>query len=257
LDLILKKPMVRRRETSLRSAFRPPGRRGFALLLVLIIVSFAAVIAAMFLLSARQERTSTTAYVAGAAVRPLADQAVNIVIGQINAATHEGTMNAPVSWASQPGMIRTYNTQGMLSNAYKLYSWANMTEMGTNFQPANSSELPAANWSSEPALYTDINQPVNGIYPIVDYNVLDTAGTSSSFTAVNNQKNVPWDFPGEAGLITQGAGYYPSSTNQAPMPVQWLYILQDGTWSLPTNANGNTVTVPNASAANPMTRRPR
>jgi len=115
--------------------------------------------------------------------------------------------------------------------------------------------LPNANWSSEPAQYTDINQPVNQIYPILDPSVLDTAATSSSFSGVSNPDGIQWDFPGEAGLITKQPGYYPSTTNIAPMPVQWLYILQDGTWSSPTNASGNTVTVANASATNPIVGR--
>ena len=227
-------------------------QRGYALLLVLIIVSFAAVIAVMFLLSAGQERSGTNAYAQGSAVRQLASQAVNIVIGQINAATREGTMSTPVSWASQPGMIRTYNTQGGLSNAYKLYSWNNMIEAGSKFIPADTSELPDSTWTTKPAQYTDINQPVNQVYPIVDPSVLDTQ-TSGTFTA--NSNGIQWDFLGEAGLLKGAAGYYPSTINQAPMPVQWLYILQDGTWTTPSAVNGNNATIPNASASNPIVGR--
>ncbi len=112
----------------MRNHRRRSSRRGFALLLVLIIVSFAAAIAVLFLLSARQERVGTDSYAQGSRVRQMADTAVNIVMGQINAATREGTAANPISWASQPGMIRTYNNTGNLSNAYKLYSWTPMME---------------------------------------------------------------------------------------------------------------------------------
>ena len=225
------------------------------MVIVLIVVSFAAVISVMFLLSAGQERAATNSYAEGSTARELSSQAVNIVIGQINAATHEGTMAAPISWASQPGMIRTYNSQGNLSHAYKLYSWSNLTEADTAFNPNDASELPVSSWSAQPALYTDINQPVNQTYPIVDPAVLDKAVSNTAFNGVTNPSGIQWDFPGEAGLLTQSAGYYPSTATQAPMPVQWLYVLRDGTWAAPTNPSGKTVTVANATADNPIVGR--
>jgi uncharacterized protein (TIGR02600 family) len=238
----------------MKNSTRHSGRQGFALLLVLIVVSFAAVIAVMFLLSARQEHAGSSAYVQGSAVRQLASAAVNIVIGQISAATHEGTMATPISWASQPGMIRTYKSAGTLSNAYKLYSWASMTEAGTAFNPTALAELPASTWATLPGQYTDLNLPVNGIYPIADPNVFDTATTNTGFAA-NNPGGITWDFPGEAGIITGASGYFPSASNAAPMPVQWLYVLQDGTWVTPSSVTGNTITIASATATNPIVGR--
>ena len=53
--------------------------------------------------------------------RQLADIATQSVIAQIQQATTQGPT---VAWASQPGMIRTYNNRGTASGWYKLYSAA-------------------------------------------------------------------------------------------------------------------------------------
>ena len=235
----------------MKTLFHRSSRRGFALLLTLIIVSFAAAIAVLFLVSARQERTGTDSYAQGSRVRQLADTAVNIVMGQINNATREGTAATPISWASQPGMIRTYNNTGHLSNAYKLYSWNNMVESTSStpaFDPYAAAELPPAGWSANTALYTDLNAPVqssNGtnkvwVYPIVDPNIANTSSTVGTATTSNNSAGITWDFPNEISYGTTtttptnypGAGTDPSA-NPLPMPVQWCYILQDGTWTFP------------------------
>lgn len=234
------------------------SRRGFALLLVLIIVSFAAGVAVLFLLSAKQERAGTDSYAQGSRVRQLADTAVNIVMGQVNAATREGTNSVPRSWASQPGMIRTYKQDGTLSNAYKLYSWNNMIEPGTfPFKPTDPTELPPNNWYTQTAFYTDLNAPVltsnpSGnpasvlLYPIMDPTIFNTSSSVNSSATLNNTASpqIPWDFPNELAYIKDASlGYYTSAaanSNILPMPVQWLYVLQDGSWVYPTGGAGNT-----------------
>jgi len=232
------------------------SRRGFALLLVLIMVSFAAAIAVLFLTNARQERVGTDSYAQGSRDRELSDTAVNIIIGQINTATREGTAAGPVSWASQPGMIRTYSQTGALSKAYKLYSWndlgaAPMIEQGAAFNPTAAAELPPNNWSTFPTQYTDLNAPVTtsnpsnpgvnvSVYPIMDptiANFMTASGTVTTAAAVT------WDFPGEVAINTGASGYVPTGAttytpaNTLPMPVEWLYVLQDGTWVYPTSAS--------------------
>jgi hypothetical protein len=114
---------------------------------------------------------------------------------------------------------------------------------------------------------------VNSVYPIVDPSVLDQALTSTSFgnggsppsPATANSAGITWDFPGEAGLVTgtaaytgAGLGYTASTTNTVPMPVQWLYVLQDGTWVTPSSASGTSVTFAGGSvpsASNPIVGR--
>ncbi len=49
----------------------------------------------------------------------LADTVVDLVKGQIHMATTQGRK---IAWASQPGMIRTFDESAKLLHAYKLYS---------------------------------------------------------------------------------------------------------------------------------------
>ncbi len=87
----------------------------------------------------------------------------------------------------------------------------------------------------EPAqMFTDLNQAINGVYPIVDpgaLNVVEGFSIDSSNAAV------------------AGSG------SQAPMPVKWLYVLEDGKMVAGTGVSGTTVTVAGASATNPIVGR--
>lgn len=232
-------------------------RRAFALVLVMIALALITAVAVFFMANVGRERRGIDQYSRGSEVRQMADTAVNLVMGQINAATKEGTStSAPVSWASQPGMIRTYLPNGGLSNAYKLYSWDNLVEAGAGFDPVNNTnEYPAGNWNTLPAQYTDLNAPVNGLYPIVDPGIANNAVTGTALVAGSA---VPaWDFPGAFSVATTEKGYYPlaTATGKLPMPVKWLYVLQDGTWTAPTPNGTNAVTVPAATTANPIVGR--
>src|SRR5438445_1868789 len=98
---------------------RRPGRRaGVALVIVLGMLVLIAVLIVAFLSSVSVELQSAKSYASESDARALADSAVNIVISQIQDAT-----SAPaLAWASQPGMIRTFDNTGSAVTAYKLYS---------------------------------------------------------------------------------------------------------------------------------------
>jgi FlaG/FlaF family flagellin (archaellin) len=120
---------------------RLPHRKAFALVLVMITIVLAATMAVFFLGSAGRERRGVDLYARGSQVRHLAGMTVGKVMGQINVATKEGTASTPVSWASQPGMVRTYAANGNPSNVYKLYSWDNPVEVGTGFVPTAATQV--------------------------------------------------------------------------------------------------------------------
>ncbi len=217
---------------------RPPadGRQGFALVIVLITIIFAATIAVMFLAAAGSERRGVDTYARGNHVRQIADMAVNRVMGLIGAATKEGTAAVPVSWASQPGMIRTFDSSGALQNAYKLYSWDNPVVPGSGFDPSSAKEVPPGSWQTDSAIYTDLNAPrtTSGnltVYPIVDPRA---KGLVEGFS------------------ISGAPGATPDQ--EAPMPVKWLYVLEDGQLVAPTGS-GTTANVAGATAANPIVGR--
>lgn len=209
----------------------PSAPRGFALVLVLITVLVAATMAVFFLAAAGTERRGVDLYARGSQVRQLADIPANRVMGLVNAATKEGTATAPVSWASQPGMVRTFGADGALNNAYKLYSWDNPVEAG--FDPTDASQVPPGTWRDDSAIYTDLNAPVSDVYPIVDPRAEGLVeGFSINATA------------------TPGA----TAGQTAPMPVKWLYVLEDGQLVAPTGS-GTTANVAGATASNPITGR--
>jgi uncharacterized protein (TIGR02600 family) len=211
-----------------------PRRKGFALILVLICLAMAVTMAALFLASAADERRGVDTYARGSQVRHLSGMAVASVIGRINQATKEGTAADPVSWASQPGMVRTFAANGDPANVYKLYSWDNPVEAGTGFNPTAPQQAPPSDWRTNAALFTDLNQPINDVYPIVDP---AAEGVVAGFE------------------IDPSADPVAGSGLPAPMPVKWLYVLADGQMAAPSGGSGNTATVPGATADNPIVGR--
>lgn len=209
-------------------------RRAFALVLVLIMLVLVATMAVLFLASAGKERRGVDLYARGSQVRHLAGMAVNRVMGQINAATKEGTAGDPVAWASQPGMVRTYGSSGNLKSVYKLYSWDSQAVTGGGFDPAASTEVPPSNWKSNVALFTDLNQSVNDVYPILDPRA---EGVVEGFSI------------DKTSAAVSGSGV------DAPMPVKWLYVLEDGQMVAPSSGSGDTATITGATASNPIVGR--
>lgn len=220
---------------------RPAQPNAFALVLVLITIVLAAAMAVFFLSSAGRERRGVDMYARSSEVRHLAGMTVNKVMGQISTATKEGTAADPVSWASQPGMVRTYGQDGNPKNIYKLYSWDNLLSPGSGFDPFATTEVPPSGWNADVAVYTDLNQRINDIYPIVDPRA---QGTVEGFKI--NEKD-----PAVQAL----QDVTPDDAPVAPMPVKWLYVLRDGQMVAPSDGSGKMATVPGATADNPITGR--
>ncbi|SDT92804.1 Verru_Chthon cassette protein A [Verrucomicrobium sp. GAS474] len=213
-----------------------PRRSGFALLLVLGMLVLIVGLSVGFLMKSTSALQSASGYGASVSARNLAYTAVGLVQGQINLATGQGTS---VAWVSQPGMVRTYDNAGTLRNAYKLYSAANMIDTKVSITGGVSADAPAASWKDNPALWTDLNAPVQTrtgkVYPILDGNV----GTGGNLKPEG---------------YSLGAAPGASSWQPVPMPVRWLYVLQDGTF-VAAAGSGNEATVAGATAANPVVGR--
>jgi type II secretory pathway pseudopilin PulG len=104
----------------------------------------------------------------------LADSAAQLVIGQIE----QGSSQTNQAWISQPGLLRTYNTNSVRTPTacYKLYSTSSLDGMVDASGNLNflASDIPA-NWNSTPSQYTDLNAPATTpglfgqtIYPILE-----------------------------------------------------------------------------------------
>ena len=210
---------------------KPNPLEGAALIIVLSCLVLLAALAIGLLNRVEADRTNASAYRGSTQTRNLAEYAINVVMSQISAATSGS--NAVNAWASQPGAIRTYSSSGSgLKNIYKLYSSPDMVV--TAFP---SADVNLSGWNNNTALFTDLNAPVISGSGATNYPILDPAavGSVQGFDIIDAPTN---------------------ATQPAPMPVNWLYVLEDGTLAPPAAAAGNnTVTVTGATAANPIVGR--
>ena len=260
-------------------------RQGMALVLVLgFLVLLSALIIAFFS-SVQTDLQNSKSYEAGGTVKQLVTTATNLVTGQISDATRSIKVPAnpgqpqPINpgdrldWASQPGMIRTWDDNGMPWRVFKLYSSRDMVVNNFNQDgtyPMNkfTEDVPQS-WSTQPAMYVDLNEPVvvndplgnitrNGVkmrasYPILDplalkeidgFSITNPPDYRGSLSG-NNQPNVnDSDDPLKTG-------------NAAPMPVAWIYVLKDGTLTAPPAVadNGRTADWSSADANFKPTRQ--
>lgn len=249
------------------------NKRGFALILVLAFLMLVSGIVLSFLSGVSTENTVSEAAVNSMAVQQLANSAVNVVIAQIADATKgvdPANTSSKLCWASQPGMIRTFDTSANLKYAYKLYSSDAMVVEGSKYNI--TTDVPPDNWndSSNAGVYVDLNAPVlirdasgsiqsastgflkySAVYPIVDpfaEGVVDGFSLSKrpGFTGGNT-------LPTSSYNPTQSiAG---KTANPAPMPVKWLYVLRSGKVASPSNASNGTLTIPGASKDDPVVAR--
>ncbi len=221
------------------------SRRGSALLFVLFSVILITLLVVGLLMRAGSENRSSSYYMANADARQLSDMAINLVQAQIDHATSQ---SSTLSWASQPGAIRLFNSDGSLSLIYKLYSSDLLTT--TSASALLADDIPAANWSSQPATWTDINAPATLTQP---------DGTSRMFFPVldpRNPSNLASTVNIEGFSLTIPPGWSTATTQPAPMPVRWLYVLQDGTMVSPiAGTTSRIVTVTGASKTNPIVGR--
>ena len=215
------------------------SQNGAALVVVLSVLLLLSALVLAFFSSATTEVVSTSSYSDGQRARILGDTALNFVIGQIRDATCSA--NTSISWASQPGMIKTFDNSGKPSTAYKLYSSPEVRVTDSSgFNPA--SDTPPLDWASRPAEYVDLNSPVvvrlsgsaqkRAFYPILDPAV---NGKVDGFS-ISDQSTWLID--------TNGDGQ-----KDLPMPVAWLYILEDGSVAKATPAANGAVLVEGAGGS--------
>jgi uncharacterized protein (TIGR02600 family) len=220
------------------------SQKGMALVIVLAVLVLLAGLVVAFFSTVTSDASSSAVSSNDARAKQLADSAVNLVMGQIVEATKGGNSANQLAWASQPGAIRTYTSAGAPSQIFKLYSSNKMVVPGiTTSAEMNTliaDDSPAA-WASQTALFTDLNAPVkdannSDVYPIVDPTAQTGANKVEGFSIT--------------GAPTTG------TTNTAPMPSRWLYMLKDGTLAAAsTSGNVSIAIVAGATAANPIVGR--
>ena len=221
----------------LRMAARIKNRRSSALIITLFFLVIISAVLLALVSSTRNDLVNSRVFAGGQATTLLADTAVNLVEGQITAASTQPL----VSWASQPGMIHAYDT-GTGNTAYKLYSSDTMvtTNWSATTQTAETTAMTGWKTATDPssynAMWCDLNAPavVNRLSP-----------TNTSVTVATPV--FPIVDPGAIGIVqgfgastaVPGTTLTTDSTRRLPMPVKWMYILKNGQLVAPSSMTGS------------------
>ena len=225
------------------------SKRGVALVIVLSFLVIISVLTIAFFSSVATELQASRTYAAGVTTRQLAESATSVVMAQIR----EATARTNGAWASQPGMVRVYRDGGSVSEKadafFKLYSSDNMivtSDQISTFDPAGDVPVSGAGaWHKNPVLFTDLNEPMAAVIP-------GSAATVKRFPIMD---------PSAVGAvegfgITADAGDPQGAARLARMPVRWIYVLQDGTLSAPSSADGTGQTATWTGARKPAKDNP-
>jgi len=226
-----------------------------ALVLVLVIMALLMVLVLAMLTMGSVETRSSAAFSETAQARSLAEMPVSITMGQIQQATAD--LGIAKTWASQPGMIRVYGTQAgtpatraRTETVWRLYSSDKMVQLGTEFSATTESST-LMDWDENAAQFTDLNEPVARIHP--------NGSVKRIFPILSPEALSVTPGTGVAGFSLAPSAAAPGATagQPLPMPVRWLYVLQDGRLVVPTGGTGATAAFDDAvvTAANPIVGR--
>lgn len=225
-----------------------------ALVMVITVVALMSILIVAIFSVTRMEYKSTQAYVASKSAKQLGDIGTAIVQAQIeNGQNTSNSLTGRTTHATQPGMVRTYSGDGSFKAAYKLYSSSSMKVTGSESSLYSDEHVPPSNWNALTARYVDLNEPVvrPGLnagtyavyYPIIDPRAAWNygGGGQSNTTSVGTTQVEGFSYTKTAPTVGSGGGQdyssqviTPTDTNnpdnlRLPMPVEWLYILEDGT----------------------------
>lgn len=210
------------------------GARGTALLPALLIVGMVTLVVVLFFSMSTVQLRSSASHAAAHDLNTLQDMAVNAAIAQMR----QGTTETDALWISQPGAIRTYGSNtGTASRIYKLYSAQEMVVSAAGVTDGVTlnleSDVPPS-WDAQPGVYADLNEPAlddagNLLFPVVDPRAMDMA--APTYPGSTTPEGFAYDSKlavsksAVNGVKVPGSA---ASSQRLPMPVRWIYILQDG-----------------------------
>ncbi len=224
--------------------------RGIALITVLALLMITAVLIMAFFSISQNELTASTVYSQGQEAQLLGTTAVNMVIHQIQAATGD----VSVAWASQPGMVRTFDANGF-RKAFKLYSDEEMVESSITQVRDDEQDIKSWDRADMRNVYVDLNEPViredQVFYPIVDPRAYPE-GANSQSQSKSSWKPQNWRDGFEQDPEKRHVEGFYFATDEVkrrqnakignhqvglPMPVKWIYSLEDGTLGTMDSSN--------------------
>lgn len=236
--------------------------RGASLVLVLAALALVSFLALAILTFVRSEDRSARTSADLIEMRLLSDLPEKLVTSQIRRATSQLGMD--FTWASQPGMIRVFNTNEPGSDGrhakpeevFKLYSSDRMTMSQPSDDDFDVDTKNLQGWAAETARFTDLNEPVivqppvkqgrtkpdgdpSIVFPILDPGALDLV---DGFSVDKSARS----------LFTEDSDRLKARLN---MPAMWLYVLRDGTVAAPVSSSASSVKVKEANKDNPIVGR--
>lgn len=254
-------------------------RQAMALILVIITVALLSILIVAIFSITRTEYKATQNFVAARSARQLADMGVSIVQAQIqNAQNTETSATERTIHATQPGMVRVYDTSGGFLRAHKLYSSSRMVVNNAGNENAVYAEdhLVPSDWSTQPERFVDLNEPVvraglatgtTAVYfPVIDPRAAYTGNHPVSGQPLTAVEGFSYDRQtaenASGSQVTYNEVVRPEDASgdpdvlRLPMPVEWIYILKDGTTGALDDTN-KFISSSNieATAANPIVGR--
>lgn len=236
-----------------------PRRRGIALVTVISVVALMTVLIVAMLSLSQTELKSANTNANGQQARQLSEVAVNLVVSQLRKGTSQNTNSTGwEAWASQPGLIRRFNTAGDTQEAYKLYSSSQLVlRSAGSIESQLLADVVPTDWETYPHRFVDLNKPtvrsnVAGkpllLFPILDPRAQSDSGNSVGGFSYRDQTL--------AGRPVGGVKETGGDSQRVPMPVEWLYVLKDGGLGTLNSQNEfvGTGTV-QATATNPIVGR--
>lgn len=229
---------------------RRGNRSGIALLTVLTVMALTTIMVVTFLSLATSEHEASSTYSNGIQAQQVAEEAVNIVIAQIRKATtasvdENGSVRAtPLAWASQPGMIRTWDG-AKFDKGYKLYSDDKMLVTQKGQLDEDFDDL-VKGWSDKPEQFVDLNEPVirgrKVYYPIVSPSASEIPDWPKPIGRDRNGvEGFRYNWDGKHSVTDVGVMGKKAAARVAAghvaMPVRWIYQLADGTLGYLDNQN--------------------
>ena len=242
------------------------NKSGIALIIVLSSLVLITVLVLALLSSVLTERTNVQAAANTTSARQLAQSVVQLVEGTITQATVPSlTETTPaIAWACQPGMIRTYGTgtSGNYSASstplayYKLYSSNNMV-VNANSTPSIStyavdSDI-SSTWNSQPDVYVDLNAPIYDSSGTLDFPIVDPRAAVTKANGGIAVEGFGYSNTTTGGTTVPGVALATAATPLLPMPVQWIYVLKDGTYSSPSTTLSTATTASFSGSVNAPT----
>ena len=241
-------------------------RRAVALVIVLAMLAILSTLLVAFMGQVSTENSAATTAAHGIEAKAAYDEAINLAMSQIRDATRDG--DGAYAWASQPGVIRTFDAQGHDANVFKLYSSSQMKMKAGDYHPSDSTEsgIIPTSLNTTPTGFVNLNEPVlvpvpgdaNGRveahFPIVNPSVRLTMAGGEPIPESNLRSQRAMVDGFYTPKMLHPSGQKDMSNNPVlslPMRVKWLYQLKDGTLVAPDAGNRLT----GASRANPPVAR--